>query len=50
VAICNVIRQLRPPRSATIAVKGAVQAFPPAIGPEQKKILDDLKNGRDHKQ
>ena len=46
-AIRNVIRQLRPLRSATIAVNGAVQAFPPAIGPEQQKILDDLKNGRD---
>ena len=44
-AIRNVIRQLRPLRSATIAVNGAVQAFPPAIGPEQQKILDDLKNG-----
>jgi Transposase DDE domain len=43
----NVIRQLRPLRSATIAVNGAVQAFPPAIDPEQQKILDDLKNGRD---
>ncbi len=41
------IRQLRPLRSATIAVNGAVQAFPPAIDPEQQKILDDLKNGRD---
>ena len=46
-AIRNVIRQLRPLRSATIAVNGAVQAFPPAIDTEQQKILDDLKNGRD---
>jgi len=46
-AIRNVIRQLRPLRSATIAVNGAVQAFPPAIYPGQQKILDDLKNGRD---
>jgi hypothetical protein len=46
-AIRNVIRQLRPLRSATIAVNGAVQAFPPAIYPEQQKILDNLKNGRD---
>ena len=42
-AIRNVIRQLRPLRSATIAVNGAVQTFPPAIGPEQQKILDDLR-------
>jgi hypothetical protein len=46
-AIRNVIRQLRPLRSATIAVNGAIQAFPPAIDPEQQKILEDLKNGRD---
>ena len=44
-AIRNVIRQLRPLRSATIAVNGALQAFPPAVAPEQQKILDDLKNG-----
>jgi len=41
-SIRNVIRQLRPLRSATIAINGAVQTFPPAIGPEQQKILDDL--------
>ena len=46
-AIRNVIRQLRPLRSAMIAVNGAVQAFPPAIDPEQQKILDDLKNRPD---
>jgi hypothetical protein len=46
-AIRSVIRQLRPLRSATIAVNGAVQAFPPAIGPGQQKILDDLENRRD---
>jgi hypothetical protein len=46
-AIRNVIRQLRPLRSASIAVTGTVQVFPPAIEPEQQKIIDDLKNGRD---
>ncbi len=46
-AIRNVIRQLRPLRSATINVNSAVQTFPPAIAREQQKILDDLKNGRD---
>jgi len=46
-AIRNVIRQLRPLRSATIAVNGAIQSFPPAISPDQQKILDDLKNGPD---
>jgi hypothetical protein len=43
-AIRNVIRPLR---SATIAINGAVQTFRPAIDPEQQKILDDLKSGRD---
>jgi len=46
-AIRNVIRQLRPLRSATIDVNGAVQTFPPAIAREQQKILDDIKSGRD---
>ena len=46
-AIRNVIRQLRPLRSAAIAVNGAVQVFPPAIKPEQQKILGGLKNERD---
>jgi len=46
-AIRNVIRQLRPLRSATIAVNGTVQAFPPAIGPEQQEILDGLRSRRD---
>jgi hypothetical protein len=46
-AIRNVIRQLRPLRSAVIAVNGAVQAFPPAIGPGQQEILDDLRNRRE---
>ncbi|HLI38959.1 MAG TPA: IS1634 family transposase [Streptosporangiaceae bacterium] len=46
-AIRNVVRQLRPLRSAVIAVNGAVQAFPPAIAPEQQEILDRLRNGRD---
>lgn len=46
-AIRNVIRQLRPLRSAVIAVGGAVQAFPPAIGPGQQEILDGIRNGRD---
>jgi hypothetical protein len=46
-AIRNVIRQLRLLRSATLAVNGAVQVFPPAIEPERQKILDDLKNGQE---
>jgi transposase len=46
-AIRNVIRQLRPLRSATIAVNAGAQTFLPVIAREQQKILDDLKNGRD---
>jgi hypothetical protein len=46
-AIRNVIRQLRPLRPAVIAAGGAVQAFPPAIGPGRQEILDGLRNGRD---
>ena len=46
-AIRNVIRQLRPLRSAVIAVNGVVQAFPPAIGPGQQEIIDGLRNPRD---
>jgi hypothetical protein len=48
-AIRNVIRQLRPLRSATLAVNGAVQVISPAIEPEQQRIIDDLKNGRDRR-
>jgi hypothetical protein len=46
-AIRNVVRQLRPLRSAVIEAGGAVQAFPPAVSPEQQAILDALKTGRD---
>jgi ABC-type proline/glycine betaine transport system permease subunit len=39
-AIRNVIRQLRPLRSATVAVNGAVQTIPPAIDTNQQKLLE----------
>jgi hypothetical protein len=42
-AIRNIIRQLRPLRSATIAINGAEQTFPPAIDPDRQAILNDLK-------
>ncbi len=42
-AIRNVIRQLRPLRSATIAINGAVQTFPPAIDPDKQALLDALR-------
>jgi hypothetical protein len=42
-AIRNLVRQLRPLRSATIAINGTQQTLPPAIPDEQQKILDTIK-------
>lgn len=42
-AIGNVIRQLRPLRSATIAINGTVQTFPPVIPTDQQQLLDKIK-------
>ena len=47
-AIRNVIRQLRPLRSATIAINGAVQTFPPVIDPGRQAILDAITSDRPH--
>ena len=41
-SIRNVCRQLRPLRSATIAINGATQTFPPAIRADQHAILDAI--------
>ncbi len=41
-AIGNVIKQLRPLRSATITINGATQTFPPEIAEPQRKILAAL--------
>jgi Transposase DDE domain len=41
-AIANIIKQLRPLRSATITINGATQTFPPEIPEPQRKILTDL--------
>ena len=41
-AIRNVIRQLRPLRSATIAINGTQQTFAPVIPEQQQAILDSL--------
>ena len=41
-AVANVIKQLRPLRSATIAINGTRQRFDPDISPEQQAILDAL--------
>ncbi len=44
-AVRNVVRQLRPLRSATIAINGATQTFPPAIDPDKQELLDTLVTG-----
>lgn len=41
-AIRNITKQLRPLRSATIAINGSRQTFPPAVPPDQQAILDAL--------
>jgi transposase len=41
-AIANVIKQLRPLRSATIAINGATATFPPEIPAPQREILTSL--------
>jgi len=42
-AIRNIIRQLRPLRSATITINGAEQTFPPDIPADKQAILDTLR-------
>jgi len=41
-AIGNVVKQLRPLRSATITINGATQTFPPDIAEPQRRILTGL--------
>jgi hypothetical protein len=41
-AIANVIKQLRPLRSATIAINGTTETFPPEIPEAQRRILASL--------
>lgn len=41
-AIANVIKQLRPLRSATIAINRAIETFPPEIPAPQRQILANL--------
>ena len=45
-AIRNVIRQLRPLRSATIAINGTTATFPPQISPDRQAIIDALVTGK----
>lgn len=42
-AIRNLVRQLRPLRSATIAINGTLQILPAAVPDDQQGILDALK-------
>jgi Transposase DDE domain len=46
-AIRNVTRQLRPLRSATLAINGAEQTFPPAIPTEKQTTIDALNQAAD---
>jgi hypothetical protein len=41
-AIANVIKQLRPLRSATIVINGATETFPPEVPAPQRKIVASL--------
>lgn len=45
-AIRNVLRQLRPLRSATIAINGTTQTFPPQIDPDRQAILHAIHRGK----
>lgn len=40
--IRNIVRRLRPLRSATIAINGTTQTFPPAIDPDRQAILNAI--------
>jgi len=44
IAIRSLVRQLRPLRSATIAINGAQQTFPPALSDGHREILQALKD------
>ena len=46
-AIRNVIRQLRPLRSATIAINGATQTFAAAIPAEQQSVIESIREPGD---
>jgi transposase len=41
-AIRRVLRQLRPLRSASIAINGVIQEFPPAINDENRTLIDSI--------
>ena len=41
-AIRRVLRQLRPLRSATIAINGVIQDFPPAIDDQNRTLINAI--------
>lgn len=41
-SIKNVVKQLRPLRSATIAINGTEQTFPPMVPTEARRIIDAI--------
>jgi hypothetical protein len=45
-AIRNVVRQLRPLRSATVAINATSQTFPPQISADRQAILEAIHRGR----
>lgn len=47
-ALRNVLKQLRPLRSATIAINGTTQTFAPAIPAEKQAILDAIQSPEPH--
>jgi hypothetical protein len=47
-AIGNLVRQLRPLRSATIAINGSEQTFDPHVPPAQQAVLDKLQGAGTH--
>ena len=47
-AIRNVLRQLRPLRSATISINAAVETFPPAIDSARQRLVDAIKTPSHH--
>ena len=42
-AIRNIVRQLRPLRSATVAINGVQQTFPPAVPADKQAMLDAIR-------
>ena len=47
-ALRNILKQLRPLRSATIAINGTTQTFAPAIPSEKQSILDAIRSPEPH--